>query len=732
MSTHPQDPLQTGFDYLALHGRDSSLLIEVRPNEAPLWRYWGPRLPDGARPGAPLRDGRPLPSFMLDTDQPLTVCPSFGVGWFGQSALLAHRQGRDFAQAFQRCEVEWRLPGQAVVLHLFDDVARLRLDLSIELQPETDMLTLSSVLTNLGDAVLDIQWLASATLPLPGHSHTVRHYAGQHVHEFIEQDQALTRSVWKRENRRGRTSHDCFPGAVVLTPGASDDTGVVYGGHLAWSGNHQQFIEWLHDGQYQWQMGEWLAPGEGRLEPGQSWHTPAWVASCSTRGCNGLAANFHAALRARLNWPGGRMRPRPVHLNTWEGFYFDVHPGPVKELASAAAAVGVERFVLDDGWFHGRHHDRAALGDWWPDASKFPQGLGELIAHVNGLGMEFGLWVEPEMVNPDSELFRAHPEWALQLAGRPLITARNQLVLDISRPEVSDYLFEKISALLAAHPIGYLKWDHNRDLTTAGLADGAPGYRAQVHAAYALMARLRAAHPAVEIESCSGGGGRIDFEVLRHTHRVWTSDCIDALSRVDIQRGFLQFFPPEIMGAHVGTAPAHTTGRTQSMAFRAAVALPGHLGVELDVRQLDAADTAELKAWIAFYKSLRDRLHQGQVWRGRGEDGLVWQAHGDAAAQDLLLLVYRTVPTTHRYVPPLRLPMLDAGARYQVTQLLPEGVDPRAGQHGSAPFFEQLRTEQGLVLDGAWLAQAGLPMPRALAETAFIVRLQRLEAEVAA
>lgn len=711
--------------YLTLHSRHSSLVLELPRDEAPLWRYWGPRLPDAPEPGSALRETRPLPSYMLDVDQPLTVAPSFGVGWFGQSALLAHRQGQDFAQAFNHCSVDWQRPHEAVTLTLLDEVAQLRLELRLDLQHDSDVLTVSTRLTNMGAQALDVQWLAAGTLPLPGHSRTVRYYAGQHVNEFIEKNDPLARSLWKRESRRGRTSHDCFPGAVVLTEGATDFDGLVYGAHLAWSGNHQQTIEWLHDGQYQWQMGEWLAPGECLLQPGQSWETPQWIASCSTAGCNGLAANFHTELRRRLRWDQGRMRPRPVHLNTWEGFYFDVHPGPVKELATAAAAVGVERFVLDDGWFHGRHHDRAALGDWWPDASKFPQGLGELIAHVNGLGMEFGLWFEPEMVNPDSDLFRDHPQWALQLAGRPLITARNQLVLDISRPEVSDYLFKKMSALLSQHPIAYIKWDHNRDLTTAGLANGTPGYHAQVVAAYALMDRLRQAFPALEIESCSGGGGRIDFAVLQHTHRVWTSDCIDALSRINIQRGFLQFFPPEIMGAHVGTAPAHTTGRTQSMAFRAAVALPGHLGVELDVRHLDAADTAELKAWIGFYKSLRERLHSGRVWTGRGEDGLVWQAHGDAAADSVLLLVYRAAPTDHRYVPPLRLPMLDTASRYTVRQRLPEGVDPAAGTHGTAPMFEALRDEQGVTFDGAWLAHAGLPMPRAIAETAFIVELHK-------
>jgi len=727
MSSTPSAPSSGSTpSYLTLHSRHTSLVLELPPHEAPLWRYWGPRLADAPCTGSGLRATRPLPSYMLDFDQPLTLVPTFGVGWFGQSALLAHRQGQDFAQAFTACSVQWQRPGQAATVTLEDTVAQLRLEVHLDLQHDSDVLTLSTRITNLGAGPLDVQWLAAATLPLPAHSQTVRYYAGQHVHEFLEKNEALSRSIWKRESRRGRTSHDCFPGAVVLTEGATDFQGLVYGAHLAWSGNHQQCIEWLHDGQYQWQAGEWLAPGECILQSGQSWQTPEWIASCSPSGCNGLAHNFHAALRQRLPWQG-TMRPRPVHLNTWEGFYFDVHPGPVKELATAAAAVGVERFVLDDGWFQGRHHDRAALGDWWPDASKFPQGLGELIAHVNGLGMEFGLWFEPEMVNPDSALFRAHPEWALQIAGRPLITARNQLVLDIARPEVSDYLFEKMSALLAAHPIAYIKWDHNRDLTTAGLADGRAGYHAQVRAAYALMQRLGQAFPALEIESCSGGGGRIDFAVLQYTHRVWTSDCIDALSRIGIQRGFLQFFPPEIMGAHVGTAPAHTTGRSQSMAFRAAVALCGHLGVELDVRHLAAAESAELKAWIAFYKLLRDRLHHGLVWRGQGEDGLVWQAHGDAQTGHMLLLVYRLLPTDHRYVPPLRLPMLDTAARYQVRQLLPEGVNPASGNHGTAPLLEALRT-QGVDFDGAWLAHAGLPLPRASAETAFVVELRKLPA----
>jgi alpha-galactosidase len=711
-------------EFIVLHSRRCSLVLEVHADEAPIWRYWGPRLPEGATPRVPLRETRPQPSFTLDFDQPLTLLPTFGVGWFGQSALLAHRDGLDFAQAITACEVEWLTPARALRLRLSDAVAALRIDVTLQLDEASDVLTLQSTLHNLGTAPIDVQWLAAGTLPLPSHVDAVRSYAGQHVHEFLLQTDKLSRSLWRRENRRGHTSHDCFPAAVVTTPGATDDAGLVFGAHLAWSGNHAQTIEWLHDGQYQWQLGEWLAPGEGRVAPGASLQTPEIVASCSRAGFNGLAANFHTELRSRLNWHGGTMRARPVHINTWEAFYFDLQPDKVMALADAAAEVGVERFVLDDGWFQGRHHDRAALGDWWPDPGKFPQGLGPLAQHVTGLGMEFGLWVEPEMINPDSELFRAHPDWALQLAGRPLLTSRNQLVLDIARAEVSNYLFDKLDALLRELPIAYLKWDYNRNMTTAG-AGGYAAYRSQVHALYALLARLRTAHPAVEIESCSGGGGRIDFEVLRHTHRVWTSDCIDALSRVDIQRGFLQFFPPEIMGAHVGTAPAHTTGRTQGMGFRAAVALPGHLGVELDVRHLDADARAELKAWIALYKQWRDRLHHGRVWLGEAGDGLVWQAHGDEGANELLLLIYRVAPSSQRQAPSLRLPMLDNAARYRVSSVAPAGEQDAQWFHSTSPFFTVLKNE-GVEFDGAWLAHAGLPVPRATAEACFMVRLQRV------
>ncbi|MDM4777904.1 alpha-galactosidase, partial [Micromonospora sp. b486] len=267
-------------------------------------------------------------------------------------------------------------------------------------------------------------------------------------------------------------------------------------------------------------------------------------------------------------------------LNVWEAVYFGHELDRLRALADAAAEVGVERFVLDDGWFRGRRHDQAGLGDWWVDGEVWPDGLQPLIDHVRGHGMQFGLWVEPEMVNPDSDLFRAHPEWVLQAPGRLPPPWRHQQALDLVNPDAYAYLLERLDAVLGEHDgIAYLKWDHNRDLTEAGHA-GRPGVHAQTLAVYRLLDELRARHPGVEIESCSSGGARVDLEILRRTDRVWASDCNDALERLSIQRWTGLLLPPELVGTHIGPERSHTTHRVHDLSFRAVTALFGHHGIE--------------------------------------------------------------------------------------------------------------------------------------------------------
>ena len=704
--------------YIVLNGTNSTLVLEVHADHAPIWRYWGEGLPSGTLPPGGWHSEKPIPTFSLDQNVPLTLFPTFGVGWFGAPALLAHRDGQSFAQNFTRTKITWIRADEAVMIHLADDVAEIQVDISLDLNAASDVLTCQTRLTNLGDTALDVIWMAGACLPIPDTGQTIRYYTGRHNHEFELCEDKLSRATWLRENRRGLTSHDCVPGGVITLPHTTAHSGPAYGAQLAWSGNHVQRLDYLDDGSYYWQWGEWLAPGEVRLAKGETLDAPEVLATFSPHGLNGVAQNFHAAIRSRFTWPGGKMKPRPVHFNTWEGVYFDLNQAALMKMASGAADLGVERFVLDDGWFHARRNDRAGLGDWWVDKDIFPGGLRPLAHHVTSLGMEFGLWVEPEMVNPDSDLYRAHPEWALQLAGRPILTARNQLVLDLSNPNVFNYLLQHIGILLDSLPISYLKWDHNRDLTNAG-SQGLPAYRRHVLAAYRLFDAIRAGWPNVEIEACAGGGGRIDAGILTRTHRVWTSDCIDAVSRVAIQNGFLQFFPPEIMGSHIGTSPAHATGRQQGMDFRGGVALGGHLGIELDPRHLSEIEKTNVRQWVQIYKDLRATLHTGNVWQGQLDDEITWQAQGDTRM--CVVSIFRTSPSRLRYPPRLSLPFLTASASYKIELIAPDmSFKPTDGT-----MFQAMKTGN-LIVSGAWLAQSGLALPMMAGEAALIIRITTL------
>lgn len=678
---------------VTLNSPGCTAMWELVGDGAPLWRYWGPRLPDGCIPAGPATADRPPRTFSTERDFPLSVAPGLGGGWFGPAIFAGHRSGQDWCCEPGACAVDWP-DAHSVRFHLTDKVARITLTISARLDPATDVLHLSSTLTNGGETILDVQWLAAGAVPLPPDAQDVTSWDGRHNAEWAETVEPLGRANWRRENRQGLTSHDAPPAAIVTCA-----DGTAYGAQLAWSGNNAQEIALLDDRRRLWQMGEWLSPGEVRLEPGETLETPTLLATASAEGMDGVTHAFHRAMRAIVQWPGGRMRPRPVHLNSWEAVYFDHDEHELMALADSAAGIGVERFVLDDGWFAGRRDDRRALGDWRVDQLIYPEGLGPLAAHVNGLGMEFGLWVEPEMVSPDSDLYRARPEWALGIAGREPLTARHQLVLDMSRGDVRDYLFDALSALLTNLPIAYLKWDHNRALTHAGKQ---ASYRRQIAGTYALLARLRASFPHVEIESCAAGGGRIDAGILAQTHRFWTSDNNDALCRVAMQRGFLKLMPPELMGAHVGAAPAHSSGRSQAMAFRCGVALPGHFGVEMDPRSLSDDDRAELASGIARYKALRDRLHSGRLWMGECGDGVLWQAHGSPEA--MILIVTRTAMASGAFPPSLRLPMLDPGRRYRI-------------ERERKPAVEE---------PGAWLARIGLTLPAMPAEAVRIFEVTGL------
>jgi alpha-galactosidase len=695
---------------VSLHSKEASIVLEHDPRRGLLWRHCGARVETGALP--PLSDCRGPASFALNNDIAAPMVPPAGLGWFGPAVVEARSaSGEAVLLVADSCDV---IADEArIAMAARDSSSGLEYRLTIE-RLSGGAFRFSPSIVNQGAARVLIDAAASLQLPLPATAEKLISWQGRHNAELVECVEPMPRHTWQRAARRGISGHGGPPGFYVLDGDAGWHSGLVYAVQLAWSGDSALTVE--HDDEGFWTLAAQasLAPGEIALAPGEAYDAPPAILAISTKGRNGAMQQHHAAVRSLLQWPGGTMRPRPVHLNSWEACYFDHAVARIERLARAAVSVGIERFVLDDGWFKGRRDDTAALGDWEPDPVTYPDGLAPLARAVEAMGMEFGLWVEPEMISPDSDLYRAHPDWALAVPGRERPEARNQLVIDMRRAQVRDHLLARLDALLAGTPIGYLKWDHNRDHAPGGGT-------AQTRGTYDLLARLRAAHPAVEIEGCAGGGGRSDAGLAPFVHRFWASDNIDAAARVAMQRGFLAFLPPELMGSHIGASPAHATGRSQSMAFRAAVACMGHLGVELDPEALAAAEREELARWIAFYKRWRHVLHSTPVDLGEGADGLVWQAQGNRAEK--LLFAIRTAPPQDRRPQPLRLPFAAAQARWNIS-LLAVAEHPEHGLPRAALFDRMAHTP--VTFTGDWLAAAGLPMPVQKAESVAIFHLDAI------
>jgi alpha-galactosidase len=676
----------------------------------PALRYFGPRLADDLALAelaalAARAEAHASPAI----EAPLALTPQAGQGFPGRPGLAAHRNGLDWASLARLVDVQCE--ASRLIFTSRDDAHGIALVHDLLLSG--DVLVATTRLTNCGSEPLQVDHLAAPILALPGFVSQIIGFEGRWSGEFQLRRQALGMGSWLRENRRGRTSHDAFPGLIATERDCIETRGLAYGFHLGWSGNHRLSVETLADGRRWVAMEALYLPGEIRLAPGACLVTPAIYATVSGDGLGAVSRQFHHFLRARPEHRRLRAKPRPVHYNSWEAVYFNHDPATLMALAQRAAAVGVERFVLDDGWFGGRRSDCAGLGDWTVSSAVYPDGLGPLIARVQALGMEFGLWVEPEMVNPDSDLYRAHPEWVLGTPPAPQIPFRNQLALDFGRAEVRDRMFRDVAALLAAHPIAYLKWDMNRDLSQPGGADGRAGATAHVLGLYEVLDRLRAAFPHVEIESCASGGGRADYGVLARTDRIWTSDSNDALDRLSIQRGFSHFFPAELMGAHVGPTHCHITGRHLSMPLRVATALFGHMGIEADLRELDAQETEDLAAGVALHKAHRALIHSGALHRIDAADGVNAFAIIAEDASEALLSYTMVEEQRGYFAAPLRLTGLDPAADYDLKLVWPPRLKTQWPLQGGGRFR------------GATLMQAGFQPPRLHPGTALILHLKR-------
>ena len=697
-----------------------AVLLDHTGDGLPAVVHWGadPGDLDEAGRAELVRARRPhVPHSALDEPVRAGLLAEPAHGWVGRPGIAGRGAG-PWTASFRAGSVEVgdhdnpAAPVTCTVTAIEPDLG-LHLTATHELSPD-GVLRVRHALRNDADAPYELHALLP-TLPLAGQAAELLDLTGRWCRERSPQRHPLHQGAWVRDSRRGRTGHDATLLLVAGTAGFGFGHGEVWGVHSAWSGDHTTWAERLPSGEGVLGGGELLGPGEVVLAPGETYTTPWLVATWSDAGLDGLTDRMHRFVRSRAVHP---RRPRPVVLNSWEAVYFDHDVDRLRGLADAAAGLGVERFVLDDGWFSGRRDATRGLGDWTVDREVWPDGLHPLVDHVQGLGMQFGLWVEPEMVNVDSDMAREHPDWVLR--GREALPPewRHQQVVDLQVPEAYALIRDRLLALLDEYAIAFLKWDQNRDMVDAA-HDGKPAVHGQTLAAYRLMGELKAVHPDLEIESCSSGGARVDLGVLEHTDRVWASDCNDALERQPIQRWTGLLLPPELIGSHVGPPVSHTTGRVHTLGFRAATALFGHFGIEWDVAGLADAERDELASWVALYKAERELLHGGRVVRGDHPDPSLW-VHGVVSpARDRALFAVVQLASSPTAVPlPVRLPGLDPARTYRVE--VAAGGDTQPVLHHPPTWTAD---EAGLRLTGAALGGAGVALPTLPPESALVLRV---------
>jgi alpha-galactosidase len=642
---------------------------------------------------------RPVSPSALDAPWPLTLVPGEPDGWEGRPGLAAHRAGQIQYPQWTVADEGFETDVDTGTLHVRAEAPGLLLHTELCLD-DAGVLRIAHEIVNTAEEPLSLAAL-EAVMPVDDRAADVLDFTGRWTRERVPQRGPLTQGSRVRETRRGRTGHDA-PFALVLgTPGFDSAAGEVWAVHLAWSGDAVYRHDALPEARTLLGAGALLRAGEIELAPGESFRTPDAVFVWSDRGLDGLGDRFQRSLRAR---PGHPREPRPVVLNTWEAVYFKHDLDRLEALARTAAEIGVERFVLDDGWFRGRRDDTAGLGDWTVDTEVWPQGLHPIVRTVRSLGMQFGLWFEPEMVNPDSDLAREHPEWLLQ---PPSTRAwRGQYALDLTRADAFDHLLGSISALVGEYELDYIKWDQNRDLIEA-VHDGRANVHGHTAAVYRLLDRLRALHPTLEIESCASGGARVDLGILERTDRVWASDTNDPVERLAIQRWTELLLPLELIGSHVGPPTAHTTHRASGLDFRIATALFGSFGIEWDITACTPDELDRLRHAIACYRRLRELLHSGMISHlDTGDDGTTATAVVSEDRSRAVVRIARHATGNRALATALRVPGLDPHGRYRV-EPVPELQVPRGLDEVPPPWLSL----GGLRLPGSVIADVGVQLP---------------------
>ncbi|MGW2094569.1 alpha-galactosidase [Promicromonospora sukumoe] len=711
--------MSAGEEFAVLRAAGVSLVLDL-VGQVPQVLHWGEDLgelgPEGV--GALRETGvTARVANSPETPRALTLLPVERDAWSGLPGIEGHRGGTATTPRPELVDASVEVPdggvGGVVRLDLREPVADLALAAEVELEA-TGVLRVRWTVTA-GEGTGDVYDLSHVTalLPLPARAVEVLDFSGRWSRERQPQRLPLVDGAHVREVRRGKPGVDSPYLLAAGTPGFGNRSGEVWAAHVAWSGDQRWIAQRLHEGAGAHAAvlggGELLRSGEVRLAAGESYAAPDVLFAWSDAGLDGIADRFHRRTRARRPRTG----PQPLVLNTWEAVYFDHDLARLGELVDRAARIGVERIVLDDGWFRGRRDDTAGLGDWQVESAVWPDGLDPFVKRVRAAGMEFGLWFEPEMISLDSDLAREHPEWLLAPSAGVGTSFRNQYVLDVAHPGAYAYLLDAISAVVERHGVDYIKWDHNRDLLEAVVRDGAgdrPGVRRQTLALYALLDELRERHPALEIESCAAGGGRVDLGILDHADRVWASDCNDPVERQQIQRWTELLLPPELLGSHVGAARSHTTNRVTDLSFRLVTSAFAAPGIEWDITGCTEDEMVRLSEWAAFVTSRRSLLHGGV------------RVHADLADEQTLLHGTVAEDRTHALFAWVRLassagpqvarvpfPGLDRDRDYVVR--VPDAFGATA-VHGREPaWMERARSAEGFRVPGAVLASAGVTLP---------------------
>jgi alpha-galactosidase len=588
-------------------------LIELQPI------YWGHRL-SAADPLPQPHTNAGNASFDLPAATTPQEFAGWGAGLYVEPALkITFPDGnRDLVLHYLSHSID----GDLLTIRLKDVERDVFVDLRYEIDAATGILGRSAMIENRTSAPLIVEQAAAATWTLPhGTDYTLDYLTGRWAGEDQLQQEKIVPGARILESRRGSTGHQNNPWFAIERAHTSDqDAGEVWFGALAWSGSWRISVE--QDQLQQIRITGGYNPFDFgyKLDPGEKLTTPVFYGGYSHAGVGEASRLLHRFELTKILPQRPNPRPRPVIYNSWEATEFSVDEAGQIALAEKAAAIGVERFVMDDGWFGQRKNDFAGLGDWYVNPQKFPNGLKPLIDRVHALGMDFGLWVEPEMVNPDSDLYRQHPDWVFNFTGRPRTEGRNQLVLNLARPDVRAYVFGFLDKLLTENQIAFLKWDYNRNWSEPGWPAVAPDEQKQVYVKYvenlySILRELRAKHPGVEIESCSGGGGRVDLGILGLTDEVWPSDNTDPFDRLTIQDGFTYAYTPGVMMAWVTDSPNFMNRRITSLEYRFLSSMQGSLGVGANLKNWQDSDFATAKHLVSEYKQVRETVQHGSLYR---------------------------------------------------------------------------------------------------------------------